>query len=81
MVKSGSANSNGVITILGNETNLGGQVTNAANAITLVPIVSTTLVYAAANGGGLTVYSWRCGLVGDGTTMPARYLPGSCRGV
>lgn len=28
----------------------------------------------------MTVYGWRCGLGTDGTTMPTKYLPGSCRG-
>ncbi|WP_347247360.1 pilin, partial [Thermomonas sp.] len=28
----------------------------------------------------ITVYGWRCGLPADGTTIPAKYLPGSCRG-
>lgn len=27
-----------------------------------------------------TVFGWRCGAVGDGTTMPPKFLPGSCRG-
>jgi type IV pilus assembly protein PilA len=29
---------------------------------------------------GSTVSAWRCGAVGDGTTLPKRYLPASCKG-
>ena len=29
---------------------------------------------------GVAVFGWRCGLGTDGTTMEAKYLPGSCRG-
>lgn len=29
---------------------------------------------------GGTVYSWRCGSSTDGTDLPVKYLPGSCRG-
>ncbi len=29
---------------------------------------------------GSTVRRWRCGSVADGTTVPAKYLPGTCRG-
>ena len=27
-----------------------------------------------------TVFGWRCGNTCDGTDLPAKYLPGSCRG-
>jgi type IV pilus assembly protein PilA len=29
---------------------------------------------------GETVGKWRCGNAGDGTTVDAKFLPGSCRG-
>src|SRR5678816_2392183 len=31
-------------------------------------------------GGPLAISAWRCGLPADGTTVSAKYLPGSCRG-
>ena len=34
----------------------------------------------AAPAVGTTVHHWRCGLPADGTTIAAKYLPGSCRG-
>jgi type IV pilus assembly protein PilA len=82
MVATGSADQNGVITITGNATNLGGQVIAGTSNITLIPQISTggaAAAYTSANGGGLTIYSWLCGSAG--TTLPSRYLPGSCRGV
>ena len=33
-----------------------------------------------APGAGDTVGKWRCGNTSDGTTVDAKYLPGSCRG-
>ncbi|MBY4598084.1 pilin [Ottowia caeni] len=48
--------------------------------VTLVPLsaANTPLV----NGDvGKTVWGWRCGdATTDGTDMPSRFLPGSCRG-
>ena len=29
---------------------------------------------------GKAVGQWRCGATGDGTSVPAKFLPGSCRG-
>lgn len=45
--------------------------------ITLRPFADTAQSADPAPGG--IVASWRCGNSGDGTTMPAKYLPGSCK--
>ena len=47
--------------------------------VTLVPADSAgaALVYAA---GGVAVNRWICGDSTKGTTIPAKFLPGSCRG-
>jgi len=77
MVRSGSADQNGVITIVGHEGNIGGQVTATTNSIRLVPFVSG----AALNGttqGGSVIQEWRCGPAAA-NGMLAKYLPGSCR--
>lgn len=77
MVSSGSADGNGVITIVGNNTNIGGDTTAALNSIRLVPFVSA----AALNGttqGGAVISEWRCGPAAT-NPMPLKYLPGSCR--
>jgi type IV pilus assembly protein PilA len=44
--------------------------------ITLVPMAGAAP--AAAPQDQITAF--RCGLAADGTTVPAKYLPGSCRG-
>jgi type IV pilus assembly protein PilA len=77
MVSSGFADANGVITIIGNEANIGGQVTATTNQIRLVPFVSGAAL-VGANDGGRVIQEWRCG---PSTTNPmlAKYLPGSCR--
>jgi type IV pilus assembly protein PilA len=76
MVESGSADVNGVITIIGNATNIGGNI-GTNNQIQLVPFVSGTAL-DGANDGGVVISEWRCGPT---TTngLPPRFLPGSCR--
>lgn len=83
MVASGSADDNGLITIVGNNANLGGQTTATANSISLTPQISSGTVQnysASTHGGGVTIYNWVCNAAAS-NGMPARYLPGSCRGV
>ena len=55
-------------------TNINGTV------VTLVPMKNPSTAMAAADVGGTTVFGWRCGSAGDGTTLNPKYLPGSCRG-
>jgi type IV pilus assembly protein PilA len=67
-------NATGMITVLSQGIkNMGGAV---GGAVTLKPTDST----GAAPAVGTTVYKWICGLPADGTTIDAKYLPGSCRG-
>ena len=51
----------------------------ASKVVSLVPLsaAATPLTNTSVN---VTVWGWRCGLPADGTTMVAKYLPGSCRG-
>ena len=44
--------------------------------VTLKPVNSGGNAVAA----GTTVFKWICGLPADGTTIAAKFLPGSCRG-
>ena len=51
----------------------------AANTIlTLIPITSASAAMTVSANMATQVFGWRCG--GTGTTLPAQYLPGSCRG-
>ena len=52
-----------------------------AGNVSLVPLVNGAPAVAAnlANGP-IGINGWRCGLPADGTSIPAKYLPGSCRG-
>jgi len=54
--------------------------TAANTAITLEPMANGTTVLTNASVGGTQVFQWRCGRTASGTTMPAQYLPGSCKG-
>ena len=51
----------------------------ASKVVSLTPLkaAATPLTNTDVN---VTVWGWRCGLAADGTTMPTKYLPGSCRG-
>jgi len=45
--------------------------------LTLKPFSDAAMTTAPAVGS--TVAAWRCGNTGDGTTVPAKFLPGSCK--
>ena len=46
--------------------------------VTLKPFADSD--FKTAPSAGDTVAAWRCGSATDGTTIPAKYLPGSCKG-
>ncbi len=47
--------------------------------VTLVPLIGSAVANAATDMGA-AVTGWRCGSPADGTTIPATYLPASCKG-
>jgi type IV pilus assembly protein PilA len=50
-----------------------------SSVVSFVPLQDpTTAATASADSQGL--WGWRCGSEDDGTTVPAKYLPSSCRG-
>ena len=79
-VASLTVDANGVITVVGNETTLGGDTTATANTVQLLPqqIVGTNFV--GTTDGGSSIAKWICGPAGT-NPMPTKYLPGSCQGV
>ena len=48
------------------------------SVLTLRPFEDVGLTKDVQAGG--SVAAWRCGAVADGTTLPQKYLPGSCKG-
>ena len=72
------------------QTSLDGKVTVTAQNIdsanidgrfvTLTPLTPAGGVMVFNTNVGQAVSTWRCGSTTDGTTVPAKYLPGSCRG-
>ena len=66
---------NGVVTVTAQGF---GDAAIDGDTVTLAPMASagTTAVFATHAGSAL--HSWRCG--GAGTTIPVKFLPGSCRG-
>ena len=76
-VKTIATDVNGKVIVTVNDTNLPAAKGN----VTLVPMVDASNSAKAADvTGGKVLYGWRCGSTVDGTTVPAKYLPGSCRG-
>ncbi|MBQ0798694.1 MAG: pilin [Porticoccaceae bacterium] len=64
---------NGVITLTSRN-----LITAATNqTVTLIPMTDSVTALDNGDVGG-NIYGWVCG--GTGTSMPAKYLPGSCRG-
>ncbi|HEX4797816.1 MAG TPA: pilin, partial [Burkholderiales bacterium] len=55
-------------------TNIDGKV------VTLLPLSAAGTAAIGTNAGTVTLYGWRCGSTVDGTNVPSKYLPGSCRG-
>jgi type IV pilus assembly protein PilA len=51
--------------------------TATGGIVTLKPFLADGTTVPAA---GETIGKWRCGNAGDGTTVDAKFLPGSCRG-
>ena len=48
--------------------------------VTLAPLITATVVADTAVNMGQGLFGWRCGSSVDGTTVSAKFLPGSCRG-
>jgi type IV pilus assembly protein PilA len=76
MVTGGTTSSVGVITVVGNHTNLKGDTSATQNSIRLIPYVSG--VALQNSDGGKAISEWRCGPAGT-NPMAAKYLPGSCK--
>ena len=49
----------------------------AGKDVTMIPFATSTVALVNTDVGK-TIFKWVCG--GTGTTMPSKYLPGSCRG-
>ncbi len=74
-VTSVSTNATGMISVVAQNI----DATNVDTKIlTLKPFANAALTTAPSGGG--TIYTWRCGNTTDGTTISAKYLPGSCKG-
>jgi type IV pilus assembly protein PilA len=72
-----TTDADGIITVTAqgfNDSQIDGKV------VTLVPLASAGTPAVFATDAGKALYGWRCGSSTDGTTIPAKFLPGSCRG-
>ena len=73
------ADANGKIWIVADTTNLN-KLTASTNVLTITPMVNATTALVGTTDGGKNIHGWRCGNASDGTTIPSKYLPASCRG-
>jgi type IV pilus assembly protein PilA len=80
-VASGSVGTAGAITVVGNHTNLGGGMTATTSSISMTPFMDAagTTALVAASAGGSAIATWKCGPSAT-NAMPAKFLPGSCKG-
>ncbi|MEJ8845212.1 pilin [Variovorax rhizosphaerae] len=80
-VTSGSVGTAGQITVVGNNTNLGGTTSATTNSISLTPYMDAagTTALAPTTDGGKAIASWKCGPAAT-NPLDKRYLPGSCKG-
>lgn len=78
-VASGSVDANGVITVVGNFTNLGGSTSTTAKSISMTPYQTSATALVGTTDGGKTIDHWVCGPAAT-NPMPGKYLPGSCKG-
>ena len=69
-----STDGNGVVTatVQNISTSVNGSV------VTLIPLSGSATAATFTAGSSASLYGWTCG--GTGTTVPSKYLPGSCRG-
>ena len=72
-VKSVATDNKGVITVTAQGIS---QLPTGSDVLTLIPYKNATTAIANTDTG-ITVFGWMCG--GTGTTIPQKYLPGSCR--
>jgi type IV pilus assembly protein PilA len=59
-------------TVTGISTSVNGSL------VTLIPWSTSAAAAVFSAGNSATLWGWKCG--GAGTTVPLKYLPGSCRG-
>jgi len=67
-----------VVTVQGFSTNLTPAINGSL--VTLVPMKPGGVPATSIDVGGMTIFGWRCGGNTDGTNLPPKFLPGSCRG-
>ena len=77
-VRQVTTSTDGKITVTAQGTN---DTTIDGSVVTLVPLDNAGAPMTASTGFGKAVAQWRCGnRATDGTTVPSKFLPGSCRG-
>lgn len=55
------------------------ELSPTTSTLTVVPMTNATTVLGSADVRK-SISGWRCGSIGDGTTIPSKYLPATCRG-
>jgi type IV pilus assembly protein PilA len=74
---------NGKVTVVLQGTLSGaGPINSLVNgrSLTLVPLATANTAAVWSSQAGAALFGWRCGSTADGTDIPPKFLPGSCRG-
>jgi type IV pilus assembly protein PilA len=74
-VASVKTDANGVITVTAQGFN---DSSIDTKTLTLIPLSAANTPATFTGNAGSALFGWTCG--GTGTTIPSKYLPGSCRG-
>ena len=77
-VSSIAVDSNGVITVTGNNEALRAGTSASANAIALTPLQTGETAINGSTDGGKSISAWRCGPASS-NPLPTKYLPSSCK--
>lgn len=76
-VKSVKTTADGVVTVEAqgfNDSQIDGKF------VSLAPLSAANTLAVFTTNVGQALFAWRCGSTTDGTTIPSKFLPGSCRG-
>lgn len=73
-----STDANGVVSAT--VQNVSGSVNGSVVTLTPLALPAPGAPAIFTGGNSQQLYGWTCGSTGNGTTVRAKYLPGSCRG-
>ena len=80
-VESVKTTDTGVIVVTASDSTKAPDLKDAAGTVVTLTPYTTDAAKLTNTDVGANVFKWVCGDTADGTDLPPRYLPGSCRGL